>query len=140
MYKSLAMINGMLITIMILSNGLMVEIFGNTPSVLANHLIGLTAICIVITATKEKWVPLKGIPLFFLIGGITGIANVYLTNISFLTLGATVTVMLSMVSQMMSSTVIDHYGFFGRTKYPFIPQKLIGISMIVAGMLMVILL
>jgi len=138
MYKLLAAFNGMLIAFMVLSNGIMVEYFGNTPAVLANHFIGLIVIASILVVTKEKWISLKGIPLFYLLGGVTGIATVYYTNLSFLALGATITLMLSMVGRIVTSTVIDHFGLMGMAKHPFYPQKIIGLFLMLIGLVLII--
>ncbi len=139
MNKSLAILNGMLLSILVLSNGLMVEIFTNSPAVLANHVIGLTTIALLVFFTKEKWVSLKGIPLFFLLGGITGISNIYLINVSFLSLGATTTLMLSSIAQITASTTVDHFGLFGMKRYPFKPKKLIGLALMIIGLIFIVL-
>lgn len=138
MYKPFAVINGLLISLMILSNGLMTEVLTNTPAVLLIHLTGLVCIGSVILVTRQKWISLKGIPVFYLLGGLTGLATVYITNISFIALGATVTLMLSMIGQIATSTVIDHYGLMGMKKHPFHPAKLIGLTLMMLGLMLIV--
>ena len=138
MYKSLATINGTIIAIMILSNGLMVEVLGNSASVLLNHIIGLTTALIFFSVLNEKWQSLKGIPIFYLTAGLTGLMTVYLSNIAFLALGATITLMLSMFGRIITSSVIDHYGLMGMTRYPFKPAKIIGIGLMSVGVLLIV--
>lgn len=139
MYKSMALINGMLISVMILSNGLMVEVLTNTPSVVINHLIGLSIISIIFFLSKESWVSLKKIPYLYLFGGLSGLVTVYFTNISFLLLGATLTLMISMVGRIGLSLIVDHFGLLGMKKYPFRPAKIVGILFMATGIIIIIL-
>ncbi|MEN8907637.1 MAG: DMT family transporter [Clostridiales bacterium] len=138
MYKSMAVINGALIAVMILSNGLMVKAFGNTPSVLLNHLIGLSFAASIFILSKSKWCSLREIPVFYLLAGITGIFTVYFTNVAFLALGATVSIVLSMFGRIITSAVIDHYGLMGMKKYHFKPIKLIGLFFMFIGVILII--
>lgn len=138
MYKSLAAISGMLVAIMVLANGILTEYIGNTPSVVFVNAIGLIAMLVIIIATKEQWRTLKGINFFYILGGVTGIVTVYATNVSFLALGATVTLMISMFGRIITSSIIDHFGLLGMDKYPFKPAKLIGISIMTIGLILIV--
>lgn len=139
MYKSLAAISGMLVAIMVLANGILTEYIGNTPGVVFVNATGLFTMVLIFTLTKEKWQSIKGIHFFYLLGGVTGIITVYATNVSFLALGATVTLMVSMVGRIITSTLVDHFGLFGMTKYPFKPSKLIGLGIMIVGLVLIIL-
>lgn len=138
MYKFLAAISGMLVAIMVLANGILTEYIGNTPSVVFVNAIGLIAMLVIIIATKEQWRTLKGINFFYILGGVTGIVTVYATNVSFLALGATVTLMISMFGRIITSSIIDHFGLMGMDKYPFKPAKLIGISIMTIGLILIV--
>lgn len=139
MYKSLALTNGAVIAIMILSNAIMVEVLGNTTSVLINHIIGLSAAIVFFALTRSKWQSLRGIPVFYLTAGLTGLMTVYLSNIAFLALGATITLMLSMFGRLITSSVVDHFGLMGMEKYPFKPAKFIGLGIMTLGVILIVL-
>ncbi len=138
MYISLGTLNGIIIALMILSNSIMMAAIGNTPSVVINHLIGLVTILTVVLLTKEKWRSIKGINPIYLAGGITGLVSIYFTNIAFVALGATLTLMLSMVGRIATSSIIDHFGLMGMKVYPFKPIKLIGILLMAGGLIFII--
>ncbi len=138
MYKVLAILNGSVIALMILSNGIMVTYLGNTPAVLLNHAIGLFFALLLFMGTEYKWKPLKGIPFFNLAAGLTGLYTVFMSNISFLAVGATLTLMLSMFGRILTSTVIDHFGLMGMKKYSFKPTKLIGLGFMVIGVILIV--
>lgn len=137
MYKSFALLNGALVAIMILSNGLMVEAIGNTSGVLINHVIGITLAFAVFFFTNNKWHSLKGIPFFYLLAGITGLLTIAFSNIAFLSLGATVTLMLSMFGRIVTSSVIDHFGLMGMKRFPFQPKKFIGLGLMMIGVVLI---
>jgi len=139
MYKSIAMFNGGLIALMILSNGLMVQVLGNEPAVMLNHIIGLLVALIFFTVTQAKWASLKGIPIFYLLAGLTGLATVYLSNIAFLAIGATLTLMLSMFGRILASSIIDHFGLMGMRQYSFKPIKGIGILLMAVAVVFIVL-
>lgn len=134
MYKLLAAFSGMILAIMILSNNMMVLILGNEPAVVINHIVGLITISVLLLATKERWVSIKGIPFFYLLGGLTGVGTVFFTNASYMALGATLTLMLGMVGRISVSTIIDHYGLMGRPRYPFHVKKAIGLLLMAIGL------
>jgi len=139
MYKSLATFTGMLVAIMVLANGILTEYIGNTPSVVFVNGTGFICMTLIVLITKEKWKSIKGIHFFYLLGGVTGIVTVYATNASFIALGATVTLMVSMIGRIVTSTIIDHFGFMGMDKYPFKPIKLVGLTIMTIGLILIVL-
>ncbi len=138
MYKTYSLFTGMIVSIMILSNALLVKAVGNFTGTLLIHCIGLSFAVLLFLVTKTKFKSLKGIPLIYLLGGATGYLTVYFANVSFLNLGATVTLMLSMFGQITTSTIIDHYGFLGMNKYPFRKSKLIGLALMLGGVALIV--
>lgn len=139
MYKSLALANGGLVALMILSNGLLVEIIGNTAAITYIHITGFLLALLLFKVTGAHWQSIKGIPVFYLLAGLTGLITVYLSNIAFLALGATITLMLSMFGRLITSAIIDHFGLMGMKQYPFKPIKLIGLSLMTLGIVFIIL-
>lgn len=139
MYKSFSLITGGIVAVMILSNAVMMNAVGNIQSVLLNHLIGLCVIVLLMVITKTKWHSIKGIPFFYILGGVTGILTVAFTNIAFVGLGATIVLMLSTVGRITTSSVIDHFGLMGRKKYPVRPVKFIGLILMLLGLVFIVL-
>lgn len=138
MYKSLSFATGGVVAVMVLSNAVMMNAIGNVPSVVLNHIIGFCFALTLMLVTKTKFKSLKGIPFFYLLGGITGIMTVAFYNIAFIYLGATIVLMLSTVGRIATSSIIDHYGLMGRNKYPLKPIKLIGLIMMMIGLALII--
>lgn len=139
MYKILAVIVGSITSFMILSNGLLTDSLGNTPALIFIHITGLLGSIVLFTLKKEHWQSLKNLPVLYLFGGSVGTVMVYLTNLSFLAIGVTITLVLSLVGRIIASTVIDHFGLLGMEKYPFVKQKIIGLLCITLGVVCIVL-
>ncbi len=138
MYKTYSLLTGMIVSVMILSNALLVKAVGNFTGTLLIHFIGLLFAILIFLVTKTKFKSLKGIPLIYLLGGATGYLTVYFANVSFIELGATITLMLSMFGQIITSTLIDHYGFLDMNRYPFRKAKLIGLALMLGGVALIV--
>ena len=83
--------------------------------------------------TKSKIKNLKGIPFYMFTGGHIGILTVLFTNIGFMGLGVSLTVSLSLLGQLVTSLVIDHFGYFNMTVVEFDKKKILGLIIIIAG-------
>lgn len=139
MYKYLAILNGLLISIMVLLNGTLATATG-----LYFSLLIINSLCFVIVALiiVIKKIPIKGIftlPKYFYFVGIIGLSNITMNNISFINLGATLTMGLVLYGQLLSSIIVDFGGLFGLAKQPFHPKKLLGLSIMSIGILIMIL-
>ncbi len=138
MYKTYSFITGAIIAVMLLSNSLMMKAVGNVSAILAIHIIGFIGAIVLTLVTKTKPKSLKNIPIIYLLGGFTGYFTVFIANIAFSTLGATITLMLSMFGQIVTSTVIDHYGLLGMERFPFRKSKLIGMALMICGVALIV--
>ncbi len=139
MYKTYSFIIGAVIAVMILSNTIMMKAIGNFAALVLINVIGLISALILMLYKKSYPLKLKGIPWFYLVGGLTGCLTVFMSNISFVTLGATLTLMLATFGQIVTSSTIDHFGLLGMEKYPFRKSKLIGIAFMLLGVILIIL-
>ncbi|PKM49608.1 MAG: hypothetical protein CVV02_15335 [Firmicutes bacterium HGW-Firmicutes-7] len=138
MYKYLAILNGLLISIMVLLNGTLAKATGLYFSLLIIN--GLCLIIVILIIIIKK-IPIKDIltlPKYLYFVGILGLANITMNNISFINLGATLTMGLVLYGQLLSSIIIDFGGFFGLKKQPFHPKKIIGIVIMSLGILIMV--
>lgn len=135
----LSILTGALTAIMILLNGLVGNSTGIYTSSVIIHLIGLVGIIIVLFATKSKLNGLKKVPFYLYTGGLVGILTVLFNNVSFAGLGVSLIIALSLLGQSIASLVIDHFGYFNVPVNRFNKKKLIGLSIISAGILLMIL-
>ena len=129
----ISVFTGIILAIMISLNGQVSNIFGNYASSVIIHFIGLIGIILVLIFTKSKIQNLKGIPFYMFTGGLIGILTVLFTNASFIGLGVSLTVSLSLLGQLVTSLIIDHFGYFNMPVVEFDKKKILGLVIIIAG-------
>lgn len=131
----ISIFTGALLALMVSFNGLIGESAGNYASSVIIHFIGLIAIVIVCLVTKSKIKNLKEVPLYMYGAGLIGIIIVLFSNISYSTLGVSLTVALGLLGQSLTSIVIDHFGLFEVPINRFNKKKLIGLLAIIMGII-----
>ena len=133
MYNLLSIFIGALIGIMVYFNGILSIYLGNYTSSVIVHLVGLIGIIIVLICTKSKLKFDRKLPLFLYSAGVIGVFTVLFSNIGFMSVGASLTIALSLLGQTISAIIIDHYGLLGVNDIKFNKKKLIGLSIIILG-------
>lgn len=134
MYNILALLIGALISIMVSFNSGLEGYVGSTYSVVIIHAIGLIAILIVAAIKKEKIVIKEAIPFYLFLGGIFGVMLTLVNVITIGSIGVALTTALSVFGQLVFSSLVDHFGLFGLTKYEFNPKKLVGLLIVFVGL------
>ena len=129
----ISIFTGIVLAIMISLNGGWGNISGNYASSVIIHFVGLIGIIFVLIFTKSKIKNLKGIPFYMFTGGLIGILTVLFTNIGFSGLGVSLTVSLSLLGQLITSLIIDHFGYFNMPVIEFDKKKILGLIIIIAG-------
>lgn len=135
MYKLISAIIGVLITVMLLLNGVLSQYIGNYASAFLIHLIGFVLVGSVLIIKKVKIDFDRSLPIYLYSGGLLGVFTILFNNISFNQLGASLTLALGLLGQTMTSLVLDHYGWLGMAVVKFKKEKLLGLVMISAGIL-----
>lgn len=133
MYNILALVIGALISVMISFNSGLEGYVGSTYSVVIIHAVGLIAILIVAAIKKEKIVIKEAIPFYLFLGGIFGVMLTLVNIITIGGIGVALTTALAVFGQLVFSSLVDHFGLFGLTKYEFNPKKLIGFLIVFIG-------
>ncbi|WP_294133284.1 DMT family transporter [uncultured Clostridium sp.] len=134
MYNILALLIGALISIMISFNSGLEGYVGSTYSVVIIHAVGLIAILIVATIKKEKIVIKEAVPFYLFLGGIFGVMLTLVNVITIGSIGVALTTALAVFGQLVFSSLVDHFGLFGLTKYEFNPKKLVGLFIVLVGL------
>ncbi|MBI9012943.1 MAG: DMT family transporter [Clostridiales bacterium] len=124
---------GGLIAIMILFNGTLANVLGNYQSTVIVHFIGLIGIMVVLLVRKSKIKIHKSVPLYAYSAGVIGVLPILFNNISFTVLGVSITLALGLLGQSVTSIVVDHYGLFNLTVVKFNKRKLVGLTIIIIG-------
>lgn len=129
----ISILTGVVLSIMVVLNGDLGNATGNYISSVIIHFVGLIGIIILLVVTKSKIKSLRGIPFYMFSGGLIGILTVLFTNISFTNLGVSLTVSLALLGQLVTSIVIDHFGYFDLEVNKFEKKKIIGLVIIILG-------
>lgn len=134
MYNILALVIGALISVMISFNSGLEGYVGSTYSVVIIHAVGLIAILIVAAIKKEKIVIKEAIPFYLFLGGIFGVMLTLVNIITIGGIGVALTTALAVFGQLVFSSLVDHFGLFGLTKYEFNPKKLVVFFIVLVGL------
>ena len=129
----ISIFTGIIVAIMISLNGQVSGIAGSYASSVIIHLVGLFGIILVLIFTKSKIGNLKGIPFYMFTGGLIGILTVLFTNASYIGLGVSLMVSISLLGQLVTSLVIDHFGYFNMPVSEFDKKKILGLIIIIVG-------
>lgn len=132
MYKLLALLLGILIAVMLSINGVLSGYVGSFAPLPIIHIAGLLTVSLVLLFVREQRSEEK-VPWYLNFGGAIGIFLVIMNNQCFQTLGASLTLSLGIIGQTLGSILADSTGFLGVKKYPFNPRKLIGLSLLLLG-------
>ena len=124
---------GVILAIMVSLNGGVSNAAGNYVSSVIIHFIGLIGIIFVLIFTKSKIKNLKGIPFYMFSGGLIGVLTVLFTNASSGVLGVSLTVSLTLLGQLVTSLVIDNFGYFNMPVVKFDKRKILGLVIIITG-------
>lgn len=129
----ISIFTGALLALMISLNGTVSQVSGNYASSVIIHTVGLICIIVVIILTKSRFENLKKIPFYMYTGGFIGVLTVIFSNASFSKLGVTLTTSLCLLGQLVTSIVIDHFGWFDFPVNKFNRKKVIGFTIIILG-------
>lgn len=135
MYSLYSAFVGMLITIMIGLNGTLSNLLGNYISSIIVHFAGLSTVILVLFIKKNKITFKREIPLYLYSAGAIGVLILLFNNVTFNTIGVSLTVALGLLGQSVASIVIDSYGLFNMKLVRFNKKKLLGFMFISIGII-----
>lgn len=138
MYKSLALINGVILAIMVFLNGMLAGITGPYMSTLIFHVLGFVLIIIISIIKKNKFPNLKEVPLMFFLPGILSVVTILLNNICIPQIGITLAIGITLFGQLVMSSLIEHFGLFGMPVNRLKKEKIAGFSIISLGIVAMI--
>lgn len=134
MYKILALLAGIVITIQISVNGGLNMAYGLYTSTVIIHLVGTVVALIALKITGQKLKSERFSKILYL-GGMLGVFCVVANNYCFTVISMSAISGLMLLSQSLASMIVDHYGFFGMDKRPYQKNKLIGLTLILIGII-----
>lgn len=133
MYQIYAVFIGLLITIMVTFNGILDSYLSSYFSLLVIHTVGLVTLILILLLKKEKIKIRRNLPAYLFSGGAIGVVMVFLNNLCFAQLGASLTLALGVLGQLVLAAFIDHFGLLHMSTYKFQRKKLIGFGIILIG-------
>lgn len=133
MYKLIALITGILISVMISINGVLAQQYGVFPATVIIHAVGVVFALLVCAVKRVKPFPRSGSPWWFYLGGVIGILTTVFNIFAFGRISMTSIVALTLLGQTVASIVVDATGWFGMTRRPFRKLSLIGLVFCLAG-------
>jgi len=114
--------------------GAMGQRVGGTASSFIIHLSGLILSGIYLYARGgEKIRDWQSLPWYMLGAGIFGLVLYQTINITLPRLGSTMMIMLIIVGQLLTATVIDHFGLLGAATRPLELSRALGIATLLVG-------
>lgn len=102
------------------------------------HVIAAILLYLYIKLKEKKPITFSGVPKYVFAVGFMGVALVSTSSWCILHIGATALLSLSVIGQMISSAMVDHYGWFNAVKKPFQLKQLPCYLLVVAGVLIVV--
>ncbi|MEW8956012.1 DMT family transporter [Clostridium sp.] len=135
MYKLYSGIIGVLISIMMAFNGTLSRYTGDYLGSVIIHGIGLIGVILVLIITRSKVTLRKQAPLYLYSAGAIGVFTVLFNNMTFKTIGISLTIALGLLGQSLASIIIDHYGLLEMQVIKFKKKKVFGLILISIGIL-----
>lgn len=139
-YKNLSALNGILIAIMIFTNGLLAIQVGPFVGSLFFYLVGLILILFISAFTGNRLSKLTTMPWMFFLPGVLGVLTTVVNNAAMPKLGVTLVSGLALFGQLVMSAAVEHFGLFGMPINPMRPQKILGFTLIFLGIVSMIML
>lgn len=135
MYYFLALLTGVLISVMVAFNGQLTAAHGIYTASAVIHVTGLVFVSLLLIAKRELPFPLasRGIPFYLYLGGAAGVITVVLTNFAFGQITVSALLAMGLFGQSLSGIAVDQFGLFGMARHPFNRRKLIGLALMLSG-------
>lgn len=135
----LAFTNGLLAVLARVVNAALSGHVGDLRGSLVNHAVGLGVVgALVLGGVGTGTVRVTGIPLVYLSGGVLGVLVVGASNYAVRRAGSALFAVLVLTFQLIGSALIDHFGWLGQTPIVLSWTRLLGISVLIVGAVLVV--
>lgn len=138
----LALIAGLLLPFQIAFNNRLTLYTGNaTTSSLVSFSVGTIALLLFsltnVNSFQKSWQHIGQAPWYAWLGGLAGAFYIISTIVASPKIGIAMFIVLIIGGQLVSSTVVDHFGLFGAPVKPFDWMKGLGLVLILAGIILI---
>ena len=136
-YFLFLILSGLLQGMMISLNGQLGNYYSMFGISFFVHGIAAVLLFLYLKCKEKKKIRFRGVPAYVYLVGFMGIGMVTSSSWCTLAIGATAMTGLSVIGQMISSAVVDHYGWFGIEKQKFNWKELPAYLLVLAGVWLV---
>ncbi|MDL2293040.1 DMT family transporter [Ruminococcaceae bacterium OttesenSCG-928-D13] len=133
MYYLLSALIGIIVAVMIAVNGELTAWYGVYPATVIIHLVGLVLVLVLVAARRPRLRPSCKLPFYAWLGGAVGVATTVFNNAAFGHISVSALLALGLVGQTVTALAFDHWGVLGTPRRAFNKKKLIGFTLVLAG-------
>ncbi|ADL12726.1 DMT family transporter [Acetohalobium arabaticum] len=136
-----ALLAGVIVTFQIGINS-QLQLFLNNPvqAALVSFSVGTISLLLYSVIAGYDWPTLQEAlqtPWWIWIGGVLGAIYVFSTIFLAPKLGATVLISLIITGQLITSLILDHYGFLGFPQQAINPWRILGVILLIIGAVLI---
>lgn len=113
MYNLLAILTGMVISVMIAINGGLTKVYGAYLTAVVIHVVGVLFALILCSTGKKKIQIRSSAPKWAYLGGVIGVITTFCNNCAYGKISMTSIVALGLLGQSVTAVVLDSHGFLG---------------------------
>ncbi|MBX9623326.1 MAG: DMT family transporter [Gemmataceae bacterium] len=136
-YIGLGLLAGAALAVQVVLNGrLRTHLGGPMPATLVSLAVGAAAAlayCLLTRAPAPTKADLAAAPWWAWAGGLLGVVYLWSAVVAAPRVGVAVTFALVIAGQVITSSIIDHFGLLGADPHPATPARLLGALLVVAG-------
>lgn len=133
MYQAMCLLSGVILAIVITTNGSLTGVYGPYIGAVIIHIVGTVVAFVVMKAARQGWKPQKKIGLWMYCGGLIGILTTVFQGVAFGEIGVTAILALGLFGQTTTSLVVDTFGLFGMERRAASKETAAGVLVSLCG-------
>jgi bacterial/archaeal transporter family-2 protein len=138
----IAFVAGLLLTVQVGLNATLGRAVGNVRfAVLANFTVGLAGIVLYIIASRDAW-PTRAawasVPMWAWCGGFLGAFYIAVATLIGPRIGAAALLALTVFGQLLTSMLVDQFGWLGFPTQPISAAKIAGAVLLLGGVALIV--
>src|SRR3990167_4165704 len=134
MAKLLAYFTGLVLSLMVTFNGLLSGFTSAYMSNVVYHAFGLVFFGIFLLLLRQQRSDGGKFKWYYLIPGVLGSLTIILNNVVLNVIGVTMMIAFTLVGQVITSIVIDHWGLLGKSITRSTRKQWLGVGIMIVGL------
>lgn len=132
-----ALFGGLCITMQGIFNARMSDAIGGWHTTSMVHLVAFAISMTIYMKTRDgKGKSFRGMPFLYLIGGTFGVIVVFSELTAIHSIGPAAAIAILLVAQIGTAFLIESKGWFGEKKIPVTTRQVVGLTMMLAGVIL----